>query len=218
MRMAKAFVVWALLGVNSGRLVMRSLVVGFFFTCLPALYAHGSPDGKGDASPNYRFFYDKTTSVPDKVFLPKFLDYFVDGLADEHGRIHALAEAKARMHLSTDEEANAFIDMMVDLNSIIQADNKESIRDVVCPLDMPRPTGKDVFIALDAVDDRRDLVSESVLNDLRRHLGPEAFRYFDEWMDVVKLQSKIIRIDHSKMYQGRNPDVVRQSACAQVDN
>jgi hypothetical protein len=65
-------------------------------------FAHGAPNGNDDASQNYRFFYDKTTSVPDQISLPKFMAYFVDGLADEHGRIHALAEVKARMHLSTD--------------------------------------------------------------------------------------------------------------------
>jgi hypothetical protein len=173
-------------------------------------------DSLADLKANARVVWDGETGIPDHVFLPGFLQSLSMRYQGDPGRYASYINS--RLELDDFEHAQQIVAVLDDVAQAITRESVRVKRDLVCPKGRPGPSGQDLFLALDAVDDARPELGRRYLGVLREELGEDVFARLVALMDRRKQTSTIVHVDHSKAHEDKNPDLMRQSICARIDS
>lgn len=168
---------------------------------------------------NIRIQYDRTDAVPDEVFLPAFFDHLLQ-MEKNAPRYTAMMrkEYQRTMTLSSMDEDQDYFSYLMQKAKESQAEYRQAFRRSICPLDTPRPTGQAVLVALNDLDDSKSAIGRHYLTDIHSALGDEHYEKFLAWINSKKSSFRIVIYDHTKVYAGKDPDLVRQRACGSFDS
>ena len=190
----------------SKRLIV--FLIGGVMAVTPVMSLAGESDELNDRA---RLYYKKTEAIPDNVFLPSFLNLL---RVRYRGDLDRLAgDVRDNLDISDPKETKVVASLLMDVADAIDRDVFEYKRTAVCPSKSPMPTGQEVYVALNSVDDARDEFGREYLNTIEKELGDDRFLKFVAWMDRRKLSTTILRLDHAKTHEGEDPDVLRQGVC-----
>ena len=168
-----------------------------------------------------KVIYNSETGIPDNlmasVFIPNRVGHgFTEISHQDH--IHAVRQIKREVGMESYESAEAFFEFLVPFPGELYEAKHKFMRDEVCPLDVPRPTGAFVYDRLNAYDEISDVYGAMFLDRIQSYLSPEEFENFMVWMEDAKQGTIIGRTNHHVAYADRDPDMVRQRICGRFDS
>ena len=169
-----------------------------------------------EAMARIRVIYEKTSDIPDDVYLSSFLDLLNARFHGDPGRLASYVNDNLR--LDNFEEAQEAAEFLMEVSAAIHNETNAFKRSAVCPFDKPRPSGLEVYAALNSVDDMKDEISRTYLNAIEQKFGEDKYTDFLAWMNSRKASTTIIRFDNAKVNEGKNPDMVRQKYCGRLDS
>ena len=81
---------------------------------------------------------------------------------------------------------------------------------------LPKIYGEAVFVFLDSMDDRRELIGEKYYQQVLAQLSPRSAAMFRRWVDASKEDIIYIKFDHKKSFEQNNvnADAVLASICS----
>ena len=159
--------------------------------------------------------YDSSNPPPDNVALRLFLRG-ATRFDDAHKRNHRVLDIRSNIEFETYDDAQDFLDLLVQVNSQLNADRQSYMRETLCPFDKPRPTGRGVYGAMNSLRDYGDSRATFYLTRIRQELGPKRYQQFQSWLDERKKGMTISRSDYGEQHKNQDPDIVRQNICSRV--
>jgi hypothetical protein len=202
-------------GVLEMKRIRTRLIVIFIGGVMAVTAAMSLAEEPDELKDRARLYYKKTEAIPDNVFLPSFLNLLRVRYRGDLDRL--AADVKDNLDIDDPKEAKDVASLLMEVSDAIDRDVFEYKRSTVCPSESAKPTGLEVYVALNSVDDARDEFGHEYLKTIEKELGEDRFLKFVAWMDRRKLSTTILRLDHAKTHEGEDPDVLRQGVCDTIN-
>ncbi len=170
----------------------------------------------GEASGPYRSLYVRSSQIPDNVAFPPFVNHIVYAESDELRYINAVTVFE-KLELESVDHGEEILSVLERINNDIGREKSIYFRQVLCPLDRPRPTGTDVYSKIQEVEEYDDALGTKYLGELRTQLDDVEYSNLLSWINEIKPGMKIARLDFARYHATRNPDTVRQEICGRFD-
>lgn len=167
--------------------------------------------------PLERVKFVRSRAMPDAMFFRQFLR-LVTRFEDGHDMDDAVRLTQSKIGFAEFGEALEFYQFLVHAKAQMLEDHNAQVRKLLCPLESPRPGGRQVFQVMDALDDHWDTLGGEHLTKLLQRLDTRQAKNLQTWISELKAKTVFMRFDHAQRYKGENPDLVRQEVCGRFDS